>query len=449
MFTVVICGRPNVGKSTLFNRLTETKKAITYPVPGTTRDILEAKCLWQNKEFILVDTGGIETKIQEKLILEIQSQIDLALARANLILFLVDGKTGLDKNDFVITLKLKKIARTKKIPILIVVNKIDSKTQEELLYQFYKLGFSERMAISAQTGKGCGDLLDKIVLEVDKFPKRSLISKESEGKKPIKVGIFGRQNVGKSSLLNSLLGKTKVLVSETPGTTRDTVDTLISYQDQNIILIDTAGIKRKRKIGFGIEKFSIKKSLSMIEKCDIGLLLLDVQEGITRQDLRIASQILKNKKGLIIFINKWDIIKERVKQKSELQKRAAFFQDSLVSLSWAPIIFISAKTGENVKSIFDLILTVNKEKNKVLTQEELDDFYNSVIRRSPPPKMKLARKQPRIKEIEQERAPFPKFSLVVGPKEIIPPFYFRFLEKELRKKFGFFGTPIEIITRNA
>lgn len=440
MSTVVICGRPNVGKSTLFNRLSETKKAITYSLAGTTRDVLEVECFWQNKKFTLIDTGGITIKTKKGPEQEIQQQIDLALLRADFILFLVDGKQGLDKNDILAASKIKKLKK----PILLAVNKIDSKAQEEAIFPFYKLGLGAPLPLSAQTGKGCGDLLDKIVSSIGKK-----VEFEEIEKKKIKVGIFGRQNVGKSSLLNSLLGKTKVLVSEIPGTTRDAVDTLISYQNKNIILIDTAGIKRKRKIGFGIEKFSIKKSLSIIEKCDIGLLLLDAQEEITRQDLRIASQIIKNKKGLIILINKWDIIKEKVKQKNELQKCAAFFQDSLAGLFWAPIIFISAKTGENVKSIFDLILTVDKEKNKVLTHEELDKFYNSVIRRSSPPKMKLTKKQPKIKRIAQEQAPFPKFSLLLGPKEIIPPFYFRFLEKELRKKFGFFGTPIEIITKNS
>lgn len=437
-FTVAICGRPNVGKSTLFNRLSGTKKSITYPVPGTTRDILESKCYWQKKEFILIDTGGMEIKSKKELTDEIQKQINLALVSADLILFLVDGKQGIDKNDFIIAPKLRKL---KKI-ILLVVNKIDSKPQEEALFQFYKLGFSEPLAVSAQTGKGCGDLLDKIT----SFIKKT--AEEKIAQKPIKVGIFGRQNVGKSSLLNAILGKTKVIVSNIPGTTRDAIDTLISYNNQEIILIDTAGIKRKRKIDLGIEKFSVKKSLKMIEKCDIALFVLDAIEMTTRQDLRIISQILKNKKGLIILINKWDLIETKtIKKRGETEKYARFFENQLSSFPWAPQIFISAKTGKNVKPILNLIIEINKERNKILEKLELDDFFISVIKRSPPPKIKSEKKQPKIKEFLQEKTPPPCFFLILGPKEIIPPFYFRFLEKELRKKFGFFGTPIEIITR--
>jgi len=325
------------------------------------------------------------------------------------------------------------------------VNKIDSKSQEESLYQFYKLGIGEPIPISSQTGKGCGDLLDKIISFI-----KERTPKEQQNQKIIKVGIFGRQNVGKSSLFNAILGKTKVIVSDIPGTTRDAIDTLISYNNHNILLVDTAGIKRKNKINFGIEKFSIKKSLGTIEKCDIALMVISACEGASRQDLRIASQILKNKKGIILVINKWDIIKNNKKEKQKeiaMERFIKYMQEKFSKFFWAPVIFVSAKFKTNIQKILELVLISYKEKNKILTKEELDNFYKSVILASPPPKMKLAKKQPKIRAFLQEKAPFPKFSLILGPKEIIPPFYFRFLEKELRKRFGFYGTPIEIITK--
>lgn len=442
MFTVVICGRPNVGKSTLFNRLSGRKKAITYHLPGTTVDTLETTCDWRSKEFLLVDTGGI-SKSPEKLNKEIQFQINLALKKADLILFVVDGKAGIHQDDFVIASKLKKLTKEKKnLNVILVVNKIDSQKQKESVYQFYKLGFKAIVPISAQTGKGCGDLLDEIVA----FIQTQI--KTSKKQTPIKVGIFGRQNVGKSSLVNALIGKQKMIVSEIPGTTRDAVDTLISYKNHEIILVDTAGIKRKGKIKQEIDKFSIKTSLKTIEKCDIAILLLDAKEGVSRQDFRIASQILKNKKGLLLLVNKWDIIEEKIPSKKEKENYQKYFQNRLISLSWAPLLFISAKTGKNIKNIFDIVLAIYREKNKILTTEECNNFFKNVIQKFPPPKGKKQKKEPKVYKFIQESAPLPKFSLILGPKDVLPSFYFQFLEKELRKQFGFLGTPIEIIARN-
>lgn len=439
-FKVVIIGRPNTGKSTLFNRIIGRKKAVVHQTPGTTRDVLWGEGKWRRKKFTILDTGGIEPKTKTELERNIQEQIDLAIKEADLILFLVNIKTGPIDEDFLIAKKVQKIKK----PIILALNKADSPKLEFRKAEFYKLGLGEPQIISGLTGRGVGDLLDEIV---------SYIKKEGETeekRRKIKVGILGKPNVGKSSLLNAILGKTKVIVSEMPGTTRDTIDTIISYKNQPITLIDTAGIKRKTRIKAGLEKFSIAKSLEIVKQCDIILLVIDITEKISRQDLRIANYILKNKKSVILVLNKWDLIEKGLEQEKkllEMEKYIKYFQSRFNFLFWSPLIFVSAKKGTNIKNVLDLILECAKNRERRLSQKDLRNFYSEVIAKSPPPKMKNQKKKPKIKKIIQERTAPPRFVLLVGKDQVIPPFYFSFLEKRIRERFNFNGTPIEIIQR--
>jgi GTP-binding protein len=439
---VALIGRPNTGKSTLFNKIVGERKAITNKFVGTTRDIVSKEILWAGKSFQIFDTGGLQIEIKTKLEKDVQTQTEVALKKADIILFVVDAKEGLKHQDQIIASNLRK-KRDKKI--IVVVNKADDRKLREQSFEFYKLGLGEPLIISAVTGTGAGDLLDKIA---------SFIEKEKEKpteipKKIIKVGIFGKTNVGKSSLLNAILGETRVLVSEIPGTTRDTIDTLISYDDHGIILTDTAGIRRKAKIKLSVEKFSIEKSLATIKVCDICLLVLDAKERISHQDLHIASEIVANYKGVILVINKWDLIKKNLSQ-HEIDLKMSQYIDNLQAyfpfLYWAPVIFTSAKVRENIDKILDLSFKIFREGNKVIPKDELENLQTSVTEKFYIPG-KLKKKKPEIKKFVQVGISPPKFELVASGKVIIPNSYLNTLEKKLREKFGFQGTPILIKVR--
>lgn len=427
---IIIIGQPNTGKSTLFNKIVETKKAITSPIAGTTRDIVSAQAQWKDKTFTIIDTGGLEQKInQEDLINKsVQKQIQFALNQADIILFIIDTKTGITNIDINFSAKLKKIKK----PVILIANKADNKNFREKARTTIKLGLGKPQIISAIQGTGIGDLLDKIV---------SYIKKEGQKITPtktIKVGFFGKPNVGKSSIINKLLGKSKIIVSDIPGTTRDTIDTIVKYQNQNITLTDTAGIKRKKQAKFGIEKFSIKKSLETIKYCDIVLFIIDANKIISRQDKRIVQRLLKKDVSIILVVNKWDL----AEQKKEtilniLQKELSF-------LYWAPIIFTSAKTGLNIKKIYDLILEANKEKQKIIEKKELALFLKKTIQEYPPQRDKKTRKQPNpIKLIQNQNNP-PKFNLYLKGSSSLAPKYIQLLTKKLRQKFSFHATPIHI-----
>lgn len=433
---VAICGRPNVGKSTLFNRLAGRRKAIVSPIGGTTRDILEATCQWENKSFRLIDTGGIEKEEKNAIDKKVQEIIDLTIKKANLILFLTDGRLGLEKDDFAVSQKIQKLLGrggfVKKI--IVAVNKIDSNKHEEGIYDFYKLGLGEPIAISAQTGRGCDVLLDKIVKNL---PEKQETEEETN---ICRVGIIGRQNAGKSSLVNALINEKRMIVSDIPGTTRDAIDTEISYLGKKIILTDTAGIRRKKKIGFGIERFSARKSLGTITKCDVILFILDMAEDISRQDFRLAMQFLKAKKSIIVVLNKWDLVENAI----DPEKYVQFLDVKLGKFSWAPKIFVSTKTGHNIKNVFDLILKAYGARHKILTPEEIEKFFEEVIKKNPPPKI-WNKRQVKINNFFQTSNYPPRFILNSGSRGTIPPYYFNFLEKEMRRRFDFSGSPIEIV----
>ncbi len=441
---VVIFGRPNVGKSMLFNTLVEKKQALVTDIPGTTRDSNLGIVSWQNQEFNLVDTGGIldikcltnkSTKTDD-IEIKVQSQARQYLLQADLILFLTDNKSGLLFQDKQLALFLKKTVDQNKI--ILVANKVDNFNQQFKTAIFFKLGIGAPQAISAISGRGTGDLLDIIT---DKLVSRKLNNKiaiKEEKKDIIKICVIGKPNVGKSSLLNSILGYERVIVSPIPHTTREPQDTEISYQEESIRLIDTAGISRKGAKTKGLEKHGIAKSLAILNKADISLLILDINEDITCQDAKLVEEILDRQKSLIIIANKWDLIKEK-----DSKKYIDYIYSNLPFAKFAPIQFTSALTGEKVQKILDLVLQISKERKISLSDSQLDKFLSRIVKIHKPAKGKGV-KHPRIYEFKQTSVNPPKFELRIGIKDNLHFSYLRFIENRLREKFGFKGVPIFI-----
>jgi len=453
---VVIFGRTNVGKSTLFNALVEKKQALVANIPGTTRDSNIGQVSWGRLSFNLIDTGGIidlkyltgQSVKTNDIEVKVQQQARQYLDQADLILFLVDNKTGLLPQDKQLALILKKTADTKKI--ILVVNKVDSPGQRAKTAEFFKLALGDVIAISAANGSGTGDLLDIVVKRLESrnsqltthhpkvYFKNGLRVMSYELQDIIKVCIIGKPNVGKSSLLNSLLGYQRVIVSPIPHTTREPQDTDIIYQEKNIKLIDTAGISKKGAKTKGLEKYGIAKSLGMLTKADIALLVLDISEGITHQDAKLIEEILNQQKSLILIANKWDLIKAR-----DTKKYTNYIYGKLPFTQFVPIQFTSALTGEKVKKILDLILAIDQERKLKLGDSQLNKFLLRLVKIHRPAKGKGV-KHPRIYEFKQIAANPPRFIIRLGPKDNIHFSYLRFMENRLRENFGFTGTPITI-----
>ena len=419
---VAIVGRVNTGKSTLLNRLVGETRAIVSSVPGTTRDKIQAKCTWQDRTFKLIDTGGLIAKAETKLEKNVKLQTEKALKLADIILFIVDVREEITPQDLLIAKDLRK----SKKKVLLVVNKVDTPKYRSQVAQFYKLGLGKPWPISAIQGIGCGDLLDEILKELPEY--KESVPKE----KKIKIGICGKINVGKSSLFNCLLGRKEVIVSQESGTTRDVNYATLKYRGQKIELADSAGIKRKTKIKEEIEKIAIRQSLNLIKKSDLILFVLDGSEPISRQDLRIANFIIKNRKSVIITVNKWDLVKKKIKK----DKYTKYLRNRLSFLFWAPIAFISAKTNENVKKILDLVVNIAKEKKKIISKKELRDFLQDLLKKQ---LIKIS-----ILKINQTKTAPPQFTIYLSRRKILPYPYLRVLEKQLRARFGFEGVPIKL-----
>jgi GTP-binding protein len=441
---VVIFGRANVGKSTLFNRLIEKDEALISKIAGTTRDANQAKTNWRGYSFLLVDTGGI---IQLKYLVEkkqptddieakVQKQARDYLSRADLILFLVDTRTGLLPDDKQIALFFKKNNLTTKT--ILVANKADNPGLRKETAEFNRLGLGEPLPISAANGSGTGDLLDKII---SFLPAKT---KTEEKKETIKIGIIGQPNVGKSSLLNAILGEEKVIVSPTPHTTREPQNTELVYQNKNIILIDTAGISKKGQASARaknkqqrLEKLSIAKSLKILKQANIALLVIDITRRLTRQDARLVEEILAHKSSLIIVANKWDLITEKKEKKFK-----QYIYSILPFVRWAPIIFVSAKTGKKVKKILDLILEIANQRKQTISDKTLAKFLKDLVKRHPPTGRRG--RHPYIYEIKQIDANQPIFVVRLRPGDNLNESYRRFIENYLREKFNFLGTPLVV-----
>lgn len=440
---VVICGRTNVGKSTLFNRLTEKRQALISKIAGTTRDANEGIVHWGSKVFQLVDTAGLfdlnlfnnrKNNATDNIDTLAQEQALRYLKEAELIIFLVDGKAGLMPEDR----DLAKAIRTKPQYLkktILAVNKLDSSRIRAEAAIFNKLGLGEPSALSAQTGAGTGDFLDlilsKIKAKVDK-------NEDYEINADARLCIVGKPNVGKSSLLNSLLGYERVIVSETPHTTRESQDIKIEHNNKVIHLIDTAGISRQGHKSKGLEKEGIAMSLNSLHKADVALLVLDISELITHQDAKIIQEIVDRHKSLIIIANKWDVIEEKNPKHWQEQ-----IYDKLPFATWAPIIFISAKTGSKVNKILDIALEVTEARKTEISETQLKKFLSRSVKTHLPAKGK-GLKAPHIFEIVQNKSNPPVFSIRIGSRDDLHFSYVRFLENRLRKEFSFVGTPIHL-----
>lgn len=435
---LAIVGRPNVGKSTLFNRIVGERTAIVADIPGTTRDRLYADTEFADREFTVVDTGGIvgEDEVSGEINGEIaklaRAQAELAISEADAILFLVDAEQGLMPGDS----EIAQILRRSDKPVYLAANKADNEKRRADAVEFYKLGLGDPEPISSLHGLGTGDLLERIV---NAFPAPS---GEPEGDEP-KIAIVGRPNVGKSSLLNAILGQERAIVSKIPGTTRDALDTEVEWRGQPVTLIDTAGLKRRGKIEPGIAKFSSLRAIKAIQRADVVLLVLDAAEGPLAQDTHVASYILEENKGIVLVVNKWDLIEKDEGTKQEFTDRV---RNAFSFVPFAPIIFASAKTRQHVKSVVDTALHVRTELRTRVSTTELNDLLREAIgEHEPPSKGKRVLK---FYYATQADAIPPTFVFFVNRKDLLHFSYERYLENRIREKWDLTGVPIRLIFRS-
>lgn len=430
---VAIVGKPNVGKSTFFNYVVGQRISIVEDTPGVTRDRVYGETKWRDREFTLVDTAGIEEETNDIIINQMRKQAEIAINIADVIIFLTDIKQGVTAADKDIALLLKK----SKKKIVLVCNKADNFGKEsDDIYEFYNLGIGEPMPISAANAKGIGDVLDKIY---ENLPEKNSNEDDSE---IIKVAVIGKPNVGKSSLINRILGEERLIVSNIAGTTRDAIDSYFENEFGKYKFIDTAGVRRKSKIKESIEKFSIMRTLLAIERSDVCLMMIDANEGVTDQDAKIAGEAHEAGKGIILVVNKWDEIEKdnntTEKFKKEIYKRLSY-------LTYAPIIFISAKTGQRVNKLYELINNVASQNAMRVPTSVLNQVLNEAIALVQPPTDKG--KRLKIFYMTQPSTKPPTFVVFVNDKELFHFSYQRYLINQLRKEFGMQGTPIRLITR--
>ncbi len=445
---IVIVGRTNVGKSTLFNRLVEQNQAIISSIENTTRDFNTNTLNWRGFDLQLVDTAGVmdaenlKRKIDqdlagiERVENKAQKQVYELINKADLLLFMVDSKAGILPEDKDIVKFLQK--RNYQDKTILVVNKVDSFNQRFEASQFNKLSLGEPMLISATTGSGSGDLLDLVVDFFKKDKGKFLKSKKENEQEKINLCIIGKPNVGKSSLLNSLLGYERVIVSDMPHTTREPQNTELVYKNKALNIIDTAGISKRGQKTKGLEKYGIIKSMQTLRRADIVLLVIDINDPMTKQDSKLVEEITELGKSFIIIANKWDLIEDRDTKKwtREINMQFPF-------ILWAPILFVSAATGEKTKKIFDLVLSIDEARKMEINETALDRFLNKMIKIHKPSKGKGVR-HPRIYSLKQKWVNPPRFEIRIGSQEDLHKSYLRFLENRIRENFGFVGTPVRV-----
>ncbi len=430
---VAIVGRPNVGKSTLFNVFAGEKISIIKDVPGVTRDRVYADCTWRGTTFQIIDTGGIEPESDDIILKQMRRQAMLAMDIADVIVFITDVKAGVTQSDLAVAEMLRK---TKK-PVILVCNKCDRVGKPPMeLYEFYNLGLGDPIPISANGKLGIGELLDEIYYKFDN------VENEIEDEENIRVAIIGKPNAGKSSLINKILGEDRVIVSDIAGTTRDSIDTSFKNKYGKYIFVDTAGIRRKNKVYDTLEKYSVLKAMNAIEKSDVCLIMIDATEGVTEQDEKIAGLAHEAGKGVIIVINKWDLVEKETNTMAVYKKKV---YEKLAYLSYAPIIFISAMTGQRVNNIFEMINKVNEQNALRVPTGLLNDTLSEAIAITQPPSDKGRRLK--IYYMTQVSIRPPTFVIFVNSKPLMHFSYVRYIENHLRKQFGFIGTPIHMIIR--
>jgi len=423
---VAIIGRQNVGKSTLLNRMTGKPTAIVEDLPGTTRDRVMANVSWQGAEFTVVDTGGLELKPESAIGREVREQAEVAIAEADVIIFLVDVKDGVTTSDLEIADMLRRVNK----PIVLAVNKADNERLETQAVEFYQLGLGEPLAISAYHGLGVAKLLDSVIPLLPVLP---VIEAETE---VMKVAIVGRPNVGKSTLLNAILGEKRAIVDESPGTTRDAIDTLVDFWGQNVLLIDTAGIRRRG--GMGVGRYSIIRALRAIDRADVVLLVLDAAELVTAQDTHIAGYIQQAAKGIVLVVNKWDLAE--VKWTTESSR---YIKDQFRFVSYAPVLYISAKFGQGVDKVMPQVYEVYQERLKRLPTATVSSVVQQAVAAHSLPRR--GNKQLKVRYATQAEVNPPTFVFFVNDASLIHFSYQRYLENKLRQAFGFAGTPIRLV----
>jgi len=430
---VAVVGRPNVGKSTLFNAIAGEKISIVKDTPGVTRDRIYADATWLDKSFTLVDTGGIEPESKDIIISQMREQAQIAIDTADVIIFITDVKQGLVDSDS----KVCDMLRRSKKPVVLAVNKVDNYKKDVLdIYEFYNLGIGEPHPISAASRQGIGDLLDEVIKY---FPEEE--GEEEEDEIP-KIAIVGKPNVGKSSLVNKVLGEDRVIVSDIAGTTRDAIDTKVTFNGSEYIFIDTAGLRRKSKIKEEIEHFSIIRAVSAVERADIVVLVIDATEGVTEQDAKIAGIAHDRGKGIIIAVNKWDAIEKNDKTIYEFQRD---IKDVLSFMPYAEIIFISALTGQRIPKLFDMIEMVIETQSMRVSTGVLNEIMAEAVALQQPPSDKG--KRLKLFYITQVAIKPPSFVIFVNDKELMHFSYTRYIENKIRDTFGFKGTPLKFFIR--
>ncbi len=432
---VAIIGRPNVGKSTLFNKILGAKVAIVDDVPGVTRDRNYADATYRTRKFRLVDTGGLDLSSSDSMLTLIRRQSELAIAEADILIMLLDGRSGLTPPDHEVVKLLRGVTK----PLFYAINKIDTPKSEPLLADFYKLGADELYPISAEHGLGVAELLDAL------YPLLPSADESAELQQLPRVAIVGRPNVGKSTLVNALLGEERVVVSNVPGTTRDPVDSLVTHQDQSYVFTDTAGIRRRGKIDRGIEGYSVLRSLRAIGRSDIAVLLLDGVEGVTEQDTKIAGAILKQGRACILLINKWDL---RAGDQSARQTYELEFRRRFPFLAWAPVLYGSALKPDSIQRLFPLLKDVHGMFTKRVSTGALNIWLQKILETHPLPARKhkptAGTKSAFMTQVATKP---PVFVLFVGHPEDITPAYLKYLENQLRETYLFTGTPLRIMVR--
>ncbi len=432
---VAIVGRPNVGKSTFFNRIVGKRVSIVEDTPGVTRDRIYADVEWQERRFTLIDTGGIDPKSEDELLSQMRRQAEIALDTADVICFFVDGRQGLTDDDREVANLLRK---TKK-PVVLAVNKVDHISLNDQIYEFYELGLGDPVAVSATNMLGLGDLLEEICRHLP--PQRA--EELEEGAHVIQLAVVGRPNVGKSSLVNRLLGQERTMVSDIAGTTRDAIDAPFTVNGTRYNLIDTAGIRRKRAVEEeSLEHYSVLRSIAAIRRCDVALLLLDAQDGVTEQDTKIAGLIRDEGKGVIIVVNKWDAVE---KETSTMEACRKDILESLKFMDYAPVLFLSAKTGQRVSSVITTVDQVWAQTSKRVPTGVLNDVLGDAMADLQPPAVNGRRLK--IYYITQAASCPPSFLLFVNDPTLMHFAYERYLENYFRKTFDFTGTPLRFMLR--
>ena len=456
---VAVVGRPNVGKSTFFNRMIGERVAVVEDLPGTTRDRIYGDADWNGREFTLIDTGGLElgsdipvgqvglTGQPGDIMKHVKAQAELAIEEADVIVFMVDARSGIAAADEEVADLLR---RTEK-PVILAANKADNAARRLDAVEFYSFGLGEPIAISSIQGTGTGDLLDVIV---EALPPEDEETEDEDDEDVSRIAIVGRPNVGKSSLLNAILGTERSIVSEVPGTTRDAIDTELMYKDRKLVLIDTAGIRRRGKVGPGVEKFSVLRSERAIERSDVALLLIDATEGLAAQDTHIAGEILEKAKGVVVVVNKWDMAQEQQRAerrgeytdpKAEIESAEAYrriIAEGLKFIPFAPIVFASAKTGYHVQSLLDTVLNVTDMRYLRVPTARLNEVVQDAVRRHNP--TVVHSKILKIYYATQVQVNPPTFVFFVNDTQAVHFTYERYLENKLREAFSFKGTAIRL-----